>query len=206
LSTAPFSFRDADTWILGMLGLGLSVAAVVDAAGLDDPYPGFGAVARRREEAITSYAAEKSRCFEGLQRLRDAAIADMNQVIEMVRVAEFDLRLAVEGRIRLHANYLRHLDHLDAAYRRLVLGYREANLRSRTVGAPSYFAEEPGVLALERPPLAQPPELGYGERFVAIERMEHYVRVVNSAFQDALPQYHPIPTLTDSERRRDAAA
>src|SRR5262249_25956247 len=49
LANGPIRFRDVQSWILGIFGVGLSLGVLIDAFGLDDPYPGFGDVGRRRQ-------------------------------------------------------------------------------------------------------------------------------------------------------------
>lgn len=207
LAAAPLTFTDAKSWLLGMLGLGLSLTAVIDASGLEDTYPGYGAVGRRREAAIARYAEARSRCFEGLQGLRNVAIEDMGQVIEMMRSSQYDLQLAVEGRTRLFQNYRADLDHLATAHEHLLRRYREANVRTRTIAAPTYFVKNVArPLFLEIPVLNGMPEMRQDARTAVIRRMEHYIRAVNQAFEEALPRYQRAPQPTDDERPTGATS
>jgi hypothetical protein len=176
-----------------MLGLALSIVSLIDAAGLNDPYPGYGKLGRRHKDAVQEFAEHNSRCLRGLQSLRDSAVADMTAVIEVMRSSEYDLRLAIEGRERLHQNYVAYLDHLAGAYQQLLRRYREANQAVRTTRDPAYFHDWParsaflGTSAL--PPLQ---ELSADARSTVIKRMEYYIGKVNEAFEDALGRYKSV--------------
>ena len=203
----PFHLMDAQSWLLGLMGLALCIASLVDAMGLDDPYPGYGELGRRRREAVQQFADHMTQCLEGLQDRRNAAIQDMTSVIDEMRSSEYELRLAIEGRERLHHNYVGYLDHLASSLERLVLRYREANLRVRTTPEPAYFRGRPTKpLFLEHSSsLAPLPDITTDSRAVVIERMEHYIGEVNAAFQTALSRYETVGELTQ-ETSANAAA
>ncbi len=193
LWTAPLHLMEAQSWLLGILGVALSIVSLIDAAGLNDPYPGYGALGRRHKEAVCDFAEHNSRCLQGLQGLRDSAVADMTAVIEAMRTSEYDLRLATEGRERLHQNYVAYLDHLAVAYQQLVRRYREANQAVRTTADPGYFQSWPAPPAfLGTSPLPPLPELATDARTTVIEQMEYYIGKVNAAFEDALSRYKSV--------------
>lgn len=193
LWTAPFHLMEAQSWLLGILGIGLSIVALIDATGLDDPYPGYGEIGRRHKEAVRVFADHNSRCLGGLQGLRDSAIGEMTAVIEAMRSSEYDLRLAIEGRERLHQNYVSYLDHLAGVHQQLVRRYRETNQAARSTPDPAYFRNLPArPLFLETQTLPTLPELATDERRIVIERMEYYIGKVNAAFEDALRQYKSV--------------
>jgi hypothetical protein len=184
LLMTPLQLKEAQSWLLGMLGLALSIVSLIDAAGLNDPYPGYGKLGRRHKDAVQEFAEHNSRCLRGLQSLRDSAVADMTAVIEVMRSSEYDLRLAIEGRERLHQNYVAYLDHLAGAYQQLLRRYREANQAVRTTRDPAYFHDWPARSAFQ--------ELSADARSTVIKRMEYYIGKVNEAFEDALGRYKSV--------------
>jgi len=193
LWTAPLHLMEAQSWLLGILGVALSLVSLIDAAGLNDPYPGYGELGRRHKEGVREFAQHNSRCLQGLQGLRNSAVADMTAVIEAMRSREYDLRLATEGRERLHQNYVAYLDHLAGAYQQLVRRYREANQAVRTSADPSHFHYSPARPAfLETSALPPLPEFANDARAAVIERMEYYIGKVNAAFEDALSRYKSV--------------
>ena len=182
LRTAPFALAQAQSWLLAFLGVGFSLSALISASGLDDRYLFYGEIGRAREEAFRRFNEEKTIALEGFMQRRDEAVEQMTQVIAALRRQEFDKRLAVQGRNRLHRDFLAYLDHLAAAHQRLVTQYREANERARSTPPPVYFREPPARLPClqEPPPLATVPDMDEDAREAAVERMRHFIKEVNS--------------------------
>ncbi|OFW15819.1 MAG: hypothetical protein A3H29_15350 [Acidobacteria bacterium RIFCSPLOWO2_02_FULL_67_21] len=106
LSSGPFDLADARSLILVGLGVAFNLIAAVDASGLDDPYPGYGSVGRRKDAAVANYADQRTRCLTDLKARRDDAIADMSQIVEEVRTKDHDVQLSVNGLARLHQQYV----------------------------------------------------------------------------------------------------
>src|SRR5690606_9079236 len=158
---APFALADAQSWLLAFLGVGFSLSALISAAGLDDRYLFYGEIGRARDDAFKRFNDEKTIALEGFMQRRDEAVEQMTQVIAALRRQEYDKRLAIDGRNRLHRDFLAYLDHLAAAHQRLVTQYREANEEARSGPPPAYFREPPARLpSLQAPPpLAVVPEL-----------------------------------------------
>ena len=141
---------DAQSWLLALLGVGFSLSALISASSLDDRYLFYGDIGRAREEAFKHFNNEKTIALEGFMTRRDEAVEQMTQVIDALRRQEYDKRLAIDGRNRLHRDFCAYLDHLATAHQRLVTKYREANEEARgSANAPQVFsrsAEAPGVL------------------------------------------------------------
>ena len=123
LTAGLFAFADARSLILVGLGIAFSLVAVIEATGLDDPYPGYGALGRRSSEAITDYGDHRNRCLQDLRARRDEAIDAMSRVIEEVRGKEHELGLSINGRNRLHQQYAGFIEHLNQAQARLLQRY-----------------------------------------------------------------------------------
>jgi len=190
LSLAPFRLQDPNSWLLALLGVGLSVVAAIDTAGLAEPYPRFGAIGRRRDLAGQAYVHAKNACLTGLQTTRDGAVADMTTVLNAMNNAEYELTLAVSGRTNLHRNFRAYVDHLADAHARLVRQYRETNTKARTEPAPPRFASAP-----QRPEylnigaLEEMPELARDERAKVLERMEFFIKAVNAKYEEAVQRF-----------------
>jgi hypothetical protein len=178
---APLVLSDAQSWLLALLGVGFSLSALISASNLDDRYLFYGDIGRAREEAFKHFNDEKTIALEGFMQRRDEAVEQMTQVISALRRQEYDKRLAIDGRNRLHRDFCAYLDHLATVHQRLVTKYREANEDARTAPAPHYFREAPKRLkALEAPPLTIVPELDNDARDAAVERMRHFIKEVNA--------------------------
>lgn len=197
LTTATLQFDDAQSLLLVALGIGLNILTVIDAQGMNDHDPRYGALGRRRTDAVIAYTDQKARCLADLTERRDAANDAFSRVIELMRTAEFDLRLAMEGRFRLHENYVAYLLHLKESYVRLLARYREANTSARSLPPPKRFTKRPAPLeCLREPPPPQRLEPGDDERAHIIERMEFFIKAINAQFEAAVRQYQTVAGLT----------
>ena len=200
LSTAPLLLSDARSQLLVALGIFLNLVSVIDAGGLDDPYPGYGAIGRHRMRALSDYADQKARCLADLMRMRDNVIKDMSSVIQTLKTAQHELGLALGGRSRLHDNYRRFLTHLAECHARLQQRYRDANLQERSTETPKRFGvrpEAPDFLAVPALPVA--PDATRDSKTQIIERMEHFVRAINNEFEVAAQQYKTVSRLTGQD-------
>lgn len=208
LSTAPFMLSDTQSFVLAALGVGLSIVALIDAAGLDDLYLAYGGIGRRRGNAISRYTDDKARCLAGLTQRRDEALSTMKEVIELMRSSEYELRLAIEGRSRLHQNYVAYLAHLADCRERLLRRYYEANTRARSSQSPPRFSSKvvaPSSLA--HPVLTDFSDSKRETRNKAIERMEHFIKAVNHQFEEEVSKFQTVFGLTcPKETSRDLAA
>ena len=197
LSNSPLLLSDAKSGLLVLLGIGLGVLSVIDAAGTRDLYPGFAAVGRERQRAIERYAEENTKCLYAMTSRRDQAVEDMSSAIDLIRTSHYDMQLAIEGRSRLHQNYFAFLDHLAAVHERMIHLYRDTNCRARSVAEPAYFRNpvaRPGFL--DRPMLPLIPELEVDVRAEVVTRFEYYIKAVNEKFEQTLPEYQTVGQLT----------
>ena len=207
LTTTPFMFVDAESLLLVFLGIGLSLLSLIDAAGMDDPYWGYGEVGHRRTDAVLAYANQNSRCLAGLAERRDSAIRDLTQVIEETRAAELELLLAVEGRSRLHENYRAFLRHLADSYGGLLQRYREANIRARSTSPPARFEKHPvPPNSLDEPPPLDQPDLSQDARAQLVNRLQHFIKAINQEFEAGVRQYTTVAGLTDQDETRHVDA
>jgi hypothetical protein len=197
LSAAPLGLADVQSLMLVVLGIGLALVALIDAAGLDDVYPGYGAAGRRRMEAVFAYADESAGCFAGLAERRDEATKDLSNVLEWIKSSELDLRRALEGRTRLSQEYRAYVRELADNYIQLVRRYRDANSRARSTPGPDRFQRPPGssdlTAAAPQPP---PPEIETRTASARLtERMEHFIRAINKEYEAAAGQYETVERL-----------
>lgn len=189
LALGPLVLDDSKSWLLSALGLGLSAISVMVAAGMDDLYPGYGALGRRRAAAMEAYKKEASSCSERLTAVRDAAVEDIRAAIEAMRNLEYQSNVATDARSRFHLQFLEYLDHLAAIHEQLCKRYREVNEAVRSGTVPKYFRRK-----VQRPALIEPPDLPalaqlpQGAWAQAIARMEHHIATVNNAFATTLPR------------------
>ena len=206
LATNPAGLADVQSLLLVMLGIVFNITALISASGFDDPYPGYGAIGRRRGAAARTAADHTSNCVEDLRARRDEAIADMERVIYEVRQQEYDVQLAINGRTRLHAEYRAHIEHLGDCQLRLIQRYREANAKARgPAPAPERFKTAPAssFRPEQLPPLAgevvDPEVMGH-----VIARMEYFIRAISKEYDAQVSRYFPTNTPSAGQRPPDS--
>jgi hypothetical protein len=196
LNTVPLTFNDARSLLLVALGIGLSIVSVIHSSGMDDIYPGFGAIGRRRLEALSAYVDHKARCLAGLTERRDAAISEMSEVLRLMQAGDLELRLALDGRQRLHDNYRAYVHHLCDGYERLVQRYREANIRARSAPNPARFQARPTTPeVITEVPVVPTVNLSGDSREQIVSRIEHFIRATNHEFETAVRRYETVAGL-----------
>lgn len=207
MSRTPLGFAEAKSFFLVLLGIGLGLLSLADVSAIRDLYPGFAAIGRDRQQAIERYAGDKSSCLAAMSALRDKAVEDMTEAIELLRSSEYDMQLAIEGRSRLHRDYGAFLEHLASCLDQLILRYREANRKARTAAPPAYWqALMPRPQALNVVGLEPIPELELDVRREAIDRIERHIKAINEKFEKTLAEYRTVEQLTAAEPMARASA
>src|SRR6202022_1861924 len=74
LRTTPLGITDVKSWLFFALGILCSVIAFADAFLIFDPYPGYGALEKRRTLAHDAYIRLKNDLIAKLLEIRDNAI------------------------------------------------------------------------------------------------------------------------------------
>lgn len=153
LRDQPFGLVRIQSWLLFFLGLFFAGLGFWKGYGFDDPYPGYGRVARHWQETERSYHDTRQERLEEASGIRDEAKAALDRAIEQLRGAALQREQTLGARARIVQEYLAHERHLEEAANALLAAYRDANRRVRTtpppVGFDAVFAFEDR--ALDRP-------------------------------------------------------
>lgn len=137
----PFALARLQSWLLFLLGIGAAALAMWKGAMADDPYPGYGAVARRQAEAEGEYLRQRAAMLEDAAVIRDEAVRDLGRGIERLKGASAQREQLLAGRARFVADFKAHEEELGRAANRLLAIYREANQKSRTTLPPPHFQD-----------------------------------------------------------------
>jgi hypothetical protein len=171
---APFQINDMESWALFLLGMIFSLAALIDGLKFNDPYPGYGRRYQDNIAALDLYRRTKDYHLQELEDRRDGweeKLSDLTQTVTN--------RLDEQENINNNSRILRsrieeHFAHLDSAGNKLLLIYRDANIRARSAPAPSHF-DVPWTY--ERPSVAA--------AVVIIENREHLREQAQAALASA---------------------
>jgi hypothetical protein len=140
LQTAPLGITDIKSWLLFAIGILCSLIALGDAYLIFDPYPGYGALERRRASAYDAYIGRKNELIVALLEIRDQAIEALEEANRDLSIRRNEHDVILESRARLVRLFEAHQSHLDRAANALLAAYREANKRARNTPPPPRFS------------------------------------------------------------------
>lgn len=139
LIDAPFAIQSMNSWLLFAAGLFFSGMATWKGYGLDDPYPGYGAAERRRQEAVGAYHGERDGLIDEAGEIADDYSEQARAAIEVLRASSSQRQQIQNARARALADFTTHENDLAHAAHQLLTIYREANTVSRTAPPPRHF-------------------------------------------------------------------
>jgi hypothetical protein len=148
----PLGLTSIQTWALVALGLAASLIALIEAFRMDDPYPGYGAVTRRHDNAMRRFLQVRADIVIDLANRKDEGLAALRSAREDLRKRRDAFFAARNGRRQLLDQFHQHLEWLEAALKELIERYRGANVKARQEPAPPWFAQCPVLI---RPKLAE---------------------------------------------------
>ena len=202
LRTAPLELVDLKSWLLFGLGILCSLIAFADAFLIFDPYPGYGALEKRRVSAHDAYIRRKNDLIASLLDIRDNAIEILEDANRDLGIRRSEHDSIVEGRARLSRLFAAHQSHLDRAANMLLSVYREADKAARQTPAPPRFAKS---FALEKFPVERElPEMPAREdlrRSIADAQrvLTEQVEAVHAEFERAFASYREIDELIEEK-------
>lgn len=138
---APFGIQSISSWLLFAAGLFFSGAAAWKGYGLDDPYPGYGALERRRRAAADDYRIERDGLINEAGEIADDYAGNATSAIERLRASSSQRQQLLNARARALAEYTAHENDLAHAAHQLLTIYRDANRANRTSPPPAHFGE-----------------------------------------------------------------
>jgi len=152
LRTAPLAIVDVKSWLLFGLGVLCSLIAFADSLLIFDPYPGYGALEKRRGSAHDAYIGRKNALIASLLDIRDNAIEILEEANRDLAIRRSEHDSILESRSRLLRLFAAHQSHLDRVANALLAVYREANKNARKTPPPLRFAS---TYAVEKYPFEQ---------------------------------------------------
>ncbi|MFT4013647.1 MAG: hypothetical protein QM682_09635 [Paracoccus sp. (in: a-proteobacteria)] len=141
LIARPVALASIESWLLVGLGALISTLAFRKGWHTDDPYPGYGPVERRLEQARLRYEEDLHSALDELQKRRDDAIEELQDANEQVRDGITEAVDSLFGQSSLGAHLRSFLDQCDLKAAHLLATYRDANLAERTAPAPASFQQ-----------------------------------------------------------------
>lgn len=180
----------------GLLAAGIIFAVTAARAGYrqDDPYPGYGDVSRRHDQACDDYADEVELASEELVEIRNEAIEGATEVRQ-----ELERQLAEHNQIlTARAAYIRRFgeygDQLEQLANALLQEYRGANRSSRSAPEPPHFKTSWKMPRTSLPPAATA-SINSTDVADAERALDGAVSEIVEAFTAAIERFEPIDNL-----------
>lgn len=198
LKDAPLSFNDIDSWILFATGFLFSTVALVDVLMMKDPYFGYGGTSARYVAARKYYVEHKLDLIENLKEIRDEHNAKVDTIIRNLSQRRRECASIIDSRARLINLYTDHQGSLEAAARKLLMVYREANRQTRSTPEPKYF-----VVPYEMERRKAVPDTGEdwndSELASRIQQaqaeLNEQMQQISEEFQSAVTAYHQLDNM-----------
>jgi hypothetical protein len=180
LLETPFTLHDVKSWWLGGIGVLFATVSLIDGFKWDDPYPGYGELARRRDARREDYLDRKNYWLESIKQRREQARAEVGEIRRDIDMIQGEIGQAAMGRQSFTASFFAHASHLEAAANQLINTYRDTNRRVRTTAAPSYFEQR---WRLTRTEIPVPSEIDR-------DQLRKQVEGITASLSDTLNKIH----------------
>lgn len=139
LATNPFAISDFKSGIMIGMGCLLGIVALMDGFKMDDPYPKYGHLHKKRAQAFTRYANLKHDLLEKFKDTRDEAVDGLTELKrDLVKKREEHDRI-IANRRNLLATFEAHQNYLESCGQTLLNFYRTQNMTYRKSAAPARF-------------------------------------------------------------------
>lgn len=203
----PFALGDLMSWMLFAVGFICSVVTAIDVWYMGDPYMGYHAVHKRREEAEEEYKEQQAHLIDLLIQRRDEHHEQVDQVIDELKKRRRDHADVIAHRAKVLALFKEHQAHLERAANQLIRKYRDANIAARSTPAPKYFATN---LKMERlkPTYSKENEVSEKEITDALkkaqEELSTQIQAISKACEDGIKEYRELDNLFPEETNGQA--
>ena len=141
-SANPLFFEDLESILLIMVGFLFSFYSSIHGYRLDDPYPGYGPISRRYEDAVEDYNESTSEIQIELEDYKDDKINENISSADDIKVT-FNVIKEIVNEL---TNYIERFDQymvlLVTYCNAVLLTYRQENERSRNTSTPKYFEDK----------------------------------------------------------------
>jgi hypothetical protein len=136
---SPLGLQDFNSWILAVMGMFFSLVAFIDGYKWDDPYPGYGATARKNDLAHGNFNSEVEHLIEDLAFTKDDAINTLTDALEDLNRRKREYLAVIQHQKRLCEAFDGYLTQLGKSQNLLLAIYRDTNKAHRKDKAPKYF-------------------------------------------------------------------
>ena len=143
----PLTLHSFDSWLLVLLGIIFALVAAVDGYVFNDPYPGYGRVAKRYEDARHDYMDDKRDLMDQLAELRDDELDEVDDIKNHIEAQSGLIQNVITWSKKSESDARGYLNDLELKCNHVLQLYRTSNTEARSDKAPDYFQDKYDLLA-----------------------------------------------------------
>lgn len=143
----PLGLQSFDSWLLVLLGIIFALVAAVDGYLFNDPYPGYGRIAKRYEDARHDYMDDKSDLMDHLAELRDDELDGIDVIKNHIEAQSGLIQNVISWSKKSETEAKSYLNDLELKCNHVLQLYRTSNTEARSDKSPDYFQEKCQLLA-----------------------------------------------------------
>lgn len=186
LRESPFGLQEIYSWTLFSLSVIFSALAAGDGYKMDDPYPGYGKLARRMALAKDDLHVELEDSRKELNAIKDDCLSKLEVDAGRAKSQLEFINEAIEGKAvterKLHVAFTDAQNCLAA----LLKSFRDTNMLHRKTPPPAYFAEIPELKEIILPPFStEDDKRRYSEQEWLVSQLSTKLPSVAAEIQDA---------------------
>lgn len=182
----PTTLNDAYSVVLCAVSVVFALVATYDAFGLDDPYPGYGKCARKKEQAVADHAIEMDGIQTSLDELKAETLTHLDTLIDRAEVQLRQLDQAIAQKIETGDRLRNAFTDADNCLDALLRTFRTHNRVHRSTGPPAYFDWMPPLRDIAKPDFSTDQDRAkYSSQKAALEKARSNVAGIRANIQGA---------------------
>lgn len=196
LWTTPLALGSFLSALLMLVGVVAAILVGLKTYHSIDPYPGYPAVFATVTNSRDTYARTLDEAIGDLDASRDAAIDDLRDANQEMRLWIREAVDALYGQSSLRSELDRFLAHCDDKANALLAVYRDANREARGTPPPGHFSDR---FAFPEMLLPRPAEAARDDALAEQKRVSELVsaaiEAIHAAYRESVAAYPSIATL-----------
>ncbi len=141
---SPLEIKDFISFALLVVGIVFGVSAVGSGYKSDDPYPGFGAAERFKDNTMKRYADTHYKYLMECKDHKDHLIREIRELYKQMRIKYKSINQMIDLFTTLGEKYEIQIKRINSECKQAIMHYRNENERVRADKPPKYF-EKPFI-------------------------------------------------------------
>jgi hypothetical protein len=186
MQSDPWAFGDIKSVIMVAMGIISALIAMMEGWLWEEPYPGYGEVAKHLRDAQSHYHDMVEEKLDYLKSVQEEFVGRIQVERSRLRDRRQEIPYIIQERQRLAGRFKTHLGHLQDVGRQALTVYRDANRHARTTPAPKRFDEPWGLNGFGPIELTNIPAIPEAEYAKANKALEDSINKLQTAYEEAI--------------------